>query len=143
VIDRLFCLIGVNVHSWFNEIPRNLKSGWKKTKSTSSNYSTQTLEVFFKNRICSICQEKICEIEKIICESCSSKLNVSVFVLHSRERNINLERKALENICKSCIGHQIETEFDCVSLDCRVTFLKNRMKGYLDSLKDILKEINK
>jgi hypothetical protein len=137
-------LLGVNVFSWFNEIPRNLKSGWKKTKSSSSsNYSTQTLEVFFKNRICSICQEKICEIEKIICESCSSKLNVSIYVLHSRERNINLERKTLENLCKSCIGHPIENELDCVSLDCRVTFLKNRMKGYLDSLNEVLNEINK
>jgi DNA polymerase elongation subunit (family B) len=124
-VARLFCLAGVDVASWFAELPKVLFS-------SSSVKNPSTIPFYFSSKEpCIGCQVPCCQ-ESRVCDSCVSrpeKLQECVYLLLLRQRHIEAKRARLESRCLRCVG---DTERDCrqihcSTLDCPVRFAKDRV----------------
>ncbi|KZF20489.1 putative DNA polymerase zeta catalytic subunit [Xylona heveae TC161] len=138
-LERIFNLVGANVRSWYDEMPkfqriRRIESavtGLGKDVATSA--ISRTLESYMKLSACSVCSKKI-EAELPICTECLHQANTSLSAL--RFRMSEAERKAadLEKICRSCAGLAFGEPVKCDSKDCPVFYSRTRHMSHLSNM---------
>ncbi|KAM3930335.1 DNA polymerase zeta catalytic subunit [Leptodactylus fuscus] len=123
-LNRIFSLIGVDVFSWYDELPRIQKA--------YSAYSTMrheldarkgTISQYFTTLHCPICDELT---QHGICSKCRSQPQHVVVILNQEIRELEYRQDQLVKLCKNCTGCS-DQQIQCVSLNCPVLFKLSRV----------------
>uniref|UniRef100_A0A8C5I5W8 DNA polymerase zeta catalytic subunit n=1 Tax=Gouania willdenowi TaxID=441366 RepID=A0A8C5I5W8_GOUWI len=118
-LARLFHLIGVDVLSWYQELPRVRFREETGRKGTISQYFT-TLH-------CPVCDDLT---QLGVCSRCRSEPQKVTVTLHQNMRQWESEQETLLKLCRNCSGCA-ERQVPCVSLDCPVLYKLTRVNRQL------------
>jgi DNA polymerase elongation subunit (family B) len=127
-LDRFLCLIGVDVKQWFNDMPRRVRPGWRKART-----SLKTLDGFYSSRYCAVCETRLVggnmKENILVCKRCLNDEIQTVMWVNSRQRDVEKHVNALEEVCMSCGCSQRHVTImnSCASIDCSVMFQKQRL----------------
>lgn len=118
-LDRIFSLVGVNVMSWYAEIPRPLYDPILPAASKKQTRNNQSsLRMFYTAERCHICHGK--SVQKQICKSClatRTETQASYFLLSMRSREHQKRLTDLSRTCAMCTGG---FEINCINLSCPI-----------------------
>lgn len=118
-LDRVFSLVGVNVMSWYSEIPRPLFDPIfpdmlkKRTRNIQSS-----IRMFYTVEKCYICHGKA--VRQQVCTSClctTPEIQASYYLLAMRAREQESQITELSRTCASCTG---VLDAKCINLSCAV-----------------------
>lgn len=118
-LDRVFSLVGVNVMSWYAEIPRPLFDPiFPNALKRRTHIKQSSLRMFYTAEKCHICHGKA--VQQQVCASClrtTPETQASYYLLAMRARE--QERRILEfsRTCASCTG---ALDIKCINLSCPV-----------------------
>ncbi|KAI9824671.1 MAG: hypothetical protein M1819_000824 [Sarea resinae] len=143
-LERIFNLVGANVRSWYDEMPK-----WQRIRRVegagggpggSSHgrdmiLAKKTLESYMKSSSCLVCNAKLDDQELPICRSCSQRTDTSVLTLRSRLRQAEKKALDLEKVCRSCSGLAFGEDVRCDSKDCPVLYTRKRHMARLGSIR--------
>ncbi|XP_022248567.1 DNA polymerase zeta catalytic subunit-like isoform X1 [Limulus polyphemus] len=115
-LERIFSLMGVNVVTWYSEMPRTNKT--VLSSEFHPHHKKGTLSQYFTTLACPVCEE---ETTLGLCIKCRNNAQSSVFILNDKIRKMERAVSHLEKICQSCKGSS-EKKNMCISLDCPVLF---------------------
>jgi DNA polymerase zeta len=137
-LERIFNLVGANVRSWSEEMPRTYYTSQNQSSDvavdlTRSSRST-TLHNYLKTRVCAVC--KSIETNDEICPECSENSAEAGYILASRTSVLEKKFDELVRICSDCAGVVWGDEVACDSRDCPVFWSRLKalrgMEGALD-----------
>ncbi|KXS22183.1 DNA/RNA polymerase [Gonapodya prolifera JEL478] len=143
-LSRTFSLMGVDVLSWFSEMPKSDRAiRYSLTQAAASqSVTTQgapsdrngrvarrksrgpiTIEKFYATKHCIVCQELS---SQDLCPSCLESPQQSIIALMSEARRSERNYANLLRVCRSCTGHVTPLEEDpgCESLDCQIFYTR-------------------
>ncbi|KAE8602678.1 hypothetical protein XENTR_v10014081 [Xenopus tropicalis] len=124
-LNRIFSLIGVDVFSWYDELPRI-----QKTFSTARNEQEArkgTISQYFTTLHCPVCDELT---QHGICSKCRSQPQHVVVILNQEIRELEYKQDQLAKLCRNCTGCSNQ-QIQCVSLNCPVLFKLSRVSREL------------
>ena len=111
-LDRIFCLMGVNVRSWYDEMPRYLKVQRVK--------STRMIDTFLTSSHCPVCQQE--QPKPGMCADCSSRPDDTMYDLTYASRTAERTHARVLAICATCCKVPKYAEIACVSKDCPIYY---------------------
>ncbi|KAM6180626.1 DNA polymerase zeta catalytic subunit [Erethizon dorsatum] len=115
-LARIFSLIGIDVFSWYHELPRIQKA----TSSSRSEHEGRkgTISQYFTTLHCPVCDDLT---QHGICNKCRSQPQHITVILNQEIRELERKQEQLLKICKNCTG-SFDRHIPCVSLNCPVLF---------------------
>ncbi|KAK9464313.1 hypothetical protein V1512DRAFT_278509 [Lipomyces arxii] len=123
-LERIFNLVGANVKSWYDEMPRVLR-----VPQQSGSGKRQTIHSYMKSSACVVCSAE-CDSNgggsggDGMCMSCRTDIAKSTYVLKGRARESESAVRKLEDVCRTCTGAAGAQTIACVSNDCPVYFAR-------------------
>ncbi|KAM8952408.1 DNA polymerase zeta catalytic subunit isoform 2-T2 [Pelodytes ibericus] len=120
-LNRVFSLIGVDVFSWYDELPR-IQKAWS-TARNDVDARKGTISQYFTTLHCPICDELT---QHGICSKCRSQPQNVTVVLNQEIRELECRQDQLAKLCKNCTGCW-DQQIQCVSLNCPVLFKLSRV----------------
>lgn len=145
-LDRVFILIGVNVRSWFDEIPRNVRvrSLMSATinpfhRPAEGHARRHRIDQYYGSSFCPICDEMSKGPSKTdplgLCQSCSSNQQRRVSLIVRRKIQLEQQFFTQTSICAACAPSAVVGMNPCcTSLDCPVFFVRDKV---LEQLNDV------
>ncbi|XP_055088091.1 DNA polymerase zeta catalytic subunit isoform X2 [Periophthalmus magnuspinnatus] len=123
-IARIFQLIGVDVFSWYQELPR-VQKAWCSSAGGGSLEAGRkgTISQYFTTLHCPVCDQLT---QLGVCSSCRSQPQRVAVTLWSDVRDCESRQDGLLQICRNCSGCA-ERQVPCVSLDCPVLYKLSRV----------------
>ncbi|XP_072356139.1 DNA polymerase zeta catalytic subunit [Scyliorhinus torazame] len=115
-LNRVFSLIGVDVFSWYHELPRIQKAF--STARNEQDARKGTISQYFTTLHCPVCDELT---QLGICNKCRSNPQQVAVILHQEIREWEWKQARLLKICRNCSGC-VDRQVQCVSLDCPVLY---------------------
>ncbi|KAF2090449.1 hypothetical protein K490DRAFT_35841 [Saccharata proteae CBS 121410] len=155
-LERIFNLVGANVRSWFDEMPkvqrvRSVNGGkaWERKDGGNAFAPGQqqqvrkTLESYMKSTACLVCRAKLSptpvtasdEPVLPLCTSCAAQPARALLALRERQRTAEVRASNIDAVCRSCEGISAAEEVRCNSRDCPVFYTRVRERATLGSLK--------
>ncbi|XP_045700139.1 DNA polymerase zeta catalytic subunit isoform X2 [Phyllostomus hastatus] len=124
-LARVFSLIGIDVFSWYHELPRIQKA----TSSSRSELEGRkgTISQYFTALHCPVCDDLT---QHGICSKCRSQPQHVAVILNQEIRELERKQEQLLKICRSCTGC-FDRHIPCVSLNCPVLFKLSRVNREL------------
>ncbi|XP_023368247.1 DNA polymerase zeta catalytic subunit [Otolemur garnettii] len=124
-LARIFSLIGIDVFSWYHELPRIQKA----TSSSRNELEGRkgTISQYFTTLHCPVCDDLT---QHGICSKCRSQPQHVAVILNQEIRELERKQEQLVKICKSCAGC-FDRHIPCVSLNCPVLFKLSRVNREL------------
>lgn len=135
-LERIFNLVGANVRSWYDEMPkiqrvRRVDVNPKLLRESKDlPFSKKTLESYMKSSSCLVCRDKL-ETDGAICPTCLANRPVSLLSIQTRLADMEKKFRAFEKVCRSCSGIAWTDEVKCDSKDCPVFYSRVREKAKL------------
>lgn len=127
-VARIFSLIGVDVFSWYQELPRIQKSSCPSGGTVGEEVGRKgTISQYFTTLHCPVCDELT---QLGVCERCRAEPQRVVVTLHQNLRQWESQQDQLLKICRACSG-SVERQVPCVSLDCPVLYKVTRVTRQL------------
>ncbi|XP_065837762.1 DNA polymerase zeta catalytic subunit-like isoform X2 [Oscarella lobularis] len=111
-LTRIFSLLGVDVFSWYNELPRFQKSNSLVGNDDESR--KETISHYFRSVHCVVCNE-LCHTG--VCSSCRERPQLAITVLESQLRTIEKKYSDTREVCFHCLGFR-DPGMLCTSLEC-------------------------
>nr|DBA26585.1 TPA: hypothetical protein GDO54_010826 [Pyxicephalus adspersus] len=124
-LSRIFSLIGVDVFSWYDELPRIQKAF--STARNELDTRKGTISQYFTTLHCPICDELT---QHGICSTCRSQPQHVAVILNQEIRELEYKQDQLVKLCKNCTGCW-DQQIQCVSLNCPVLFKLSRVSREL------------
>ncbi|CDQ91605.1 unnamed protein product [Oncorhynchus mykiss] len=124
-LQRIFQLIGVDVLSWYQEIPRVQKASCSTVAERKG-----TISQYFTTLHCPVCDELT---QLGVCTSCRGEPQRVAITLHQDMRLWESQQDQLLQICRNCSG-SVERQVLCVSLDCPVLYKLSRVNRQLSKV---------
>uniref|UniRef100_UPI00398F6E42 DNA polymerase zeta catalytic subunit n=1 Tax=Pristiophorus japonicus TaxID=55135 RepID=UPI00398F6E42 len=115
-LNRVFSLIGVDVFSWYHELPRVQKAF--STARNEQDGRKGTISQYFTTLHCPVCDELT---QLGICSKCRSNPQQVAVILYQEIREWEWKQAQLLKICRNCTGC-VDRQIQCVSLDCPVLY---------------------
>ncbi|OWF40745.1 DNA polymerase zeta catalytic subunit-like [Mizuhopecten yessoensis] len=115
-LNRIFSLMGVNVFSWYNEMPKVTRIVPQAAMAPDSKKGT--ISQFFSVVSCPVCEEQT---NQDICNKCASNPQKVAITLNNRIREWDQVYADLSKICNSCMSVQDNSQ-PCISFDCPILF---------------------
>jgi DNA polymerase zeta len=152
-LERIFNLVGANVRSWYDEMPkiqriRAVRTTNAITKTTTgTGISKKTLESYLQSTVCLVCRSKLPAPPPAnatttidppplpICEECVANPAAALYALRMRLHRAESRVKNVHDVCQSCSGLSFGDEIRCDSRDCPVFYTRVRENAALGSLK--------
>uniref|UniRef100_A0A672LUH0 DNA polymerase zeta catalytic subunit n=1 Tax=Sinocyclocheilus grahami TaxID=75366 RepID=A0A672LUH0_SINGR len=126
-LARIFNLIGVDVFSWYHELPR-VQKAWSSVSGGGEEGTRKgTISQYFTTLHCPVCDELT---QLGVCERCRAEPQRVAFHLHQDLRLWESQQDQLLKVCRSCSG-SAERQVPCVSLDCPVLYKSSRVNRHL------------
>ncbi|XP_024852358.1 DNA polymerase zeta catalytic subunit isoform X3 [Bos indicus] len=124
-LARIFSLIGIDVFSWYHELPRIQKA----TSSSRSELEGRkgTIAQYFTTLHCPVCDDLT---QHGICSKCRSQPQHVAVILNQEIRELERQQERLVKICKNCTGC-FDRHIPCVSLNCPVLYKLSRVNREL------------
>uniref|UniRef100_G3QYM2 DNA polymerase zeta catalytic subunit n=1 Tax=Gorilla gorilla gorilla TaxID=9595 RepID=G3QYM2_GORGO len=124
-LARIFSLIGIDVFSWYHELPRIHKatSSWRSEPEGRKG----TISQYFTTLHCPVCDDLT---QHGICSKCRSQPQHVAVILNQEIRELERKQEQLVKICKNCTGC-FDRHIPCVSLNCPVLFKLSRVNREL------------
>ncbi|XP_072532805.1 DNA polymerase zeta catalytic subunit isoform X2 [Salminus brasiliensis] len=123
-VARIFSLIGVDVFSWYQELPRIQKSSCPSGSTVGEEVGRKgTISQYFTTLHCPVCDELT---QLGVCERCRAEPQRVVVTLQQNLRQWESQQEQLLKICRACSG-SVERQVPCVSLDCPVLYKVTRV----------------
>ncbi|XP_053566840.1 DNA polymerase zeta catalytic subunit [Bombina bombina] len=120
-LNRIFSLIGVDVFSWYDELPRIQKAFTSARNEQDGRKGT--ISQYFTTLHCPICDELT---QHGICSKCRSQPQHVAVILNQEVRESEQRQDQLVKLCKNCTGCS-DQQIQCVSLNCPVLFKLSRV----------------
>ncbi|XP_062428626.1 DNA polymerase zeta catalytic subunit [Rhea pennata] len=124
-LARVFSLIGIDVFSWYHELPRIQKTA--STAHSELEGRKGTISQYFTTLHCPVCDELT---QHGICNKCRSQPQHVAVILNQEIRELERKQEQLVKICKNCTGC-FDRQIQCVSLNCPVLFKLSRVSREL------------
>ncbi|XP_060704706.1 DNA polymerase zeta catalytic subunit [Hemiscyllium ocellatum] len=115
-LNRVFSLIGIDVFSWYHELPRVQKAF--STARNEQDGRKGTISQYFTTLHCPVCDELT---QLGICSKCRSNPQQVAVILHQEIQEWEWKQSQLLKICRNCTG-SVDRQVQCVSLDCPVLY---------------------
>ncbi|XP_069463876.1 DNA polymerase zeta catalytic subunit [Ambystoma mexicanum] len=115
-LNRLLSLIGVDVFSWYDELPRVQKAS--STARSEQDSRKGTISQYFTTLHCPVCDDLT---QHGICSNCRNRPQHVAVILNQEIRELEHKQDQLAKICKNCTGCH-DRQIQCVSLNCPVLF---------------------
>ncbi|KAL4649072.1 DNA polymerase zeta catalytic subunit isoform X1 [Arapaima gigas] len=127
-LSRIFALIGVDVFSWYHELPRIHKACSTAGGSGEEELSRKgTISQYFTTLHCPVCDELT---QLGVCSRCRAEPQHVAITLNQELRQREAQQEQLLKICRNCSGGS-ERQVPCVSLDCPVLYKLSRVTRQL------------
>uniref|UniRef100_A0A8D0DQT0 DNA polymerase zeta catalytic subunit n=1 Tax=Salvator merianae TaxID=96440 RepID=A0A8D0DQT0_SALMN len=124
-LARIFSLIGIDVFSWYHELPRIQKAVTASRMEQDSRKGT--ISQYFTTLHCPVCDELT---QHGICNKCRSQPQHVVVILNQELRELERKHEHLVKICKNCTDCW-DRQIPCVSLNCPVLYKVSRVSREL------------
>lgn len=118
-LDRLFSLMGVNVRSWYDEMPRSIKA-LTRVHAVNLIRPSNKIETFLTINHCPVCHVELSK--PGICPACLAKPESTFYDLQQASKEMEKTHRNILRICSSCCSIPVHTEVACVSKDCPVYY---------------------
>ncbi|XP_030261407.1 DNA polymerase zeta catalytic subunit isoform X3 [Sparus aurata] len=126
-LARMFQLIGVDVFSWYQELPRIQKASCSSALGGEEVGRKGTISQFFTTLHCPVCDELT---QLGVCSRCRAEPQQVAVALFQDMRQWERQQDQLLKICRNCSGCA-ERQVPCVSLDCPVLYKLSRVNRQL------------
>ncbi|KAL0967344.1 hypothetical protein UPYG_G00251070 [Umbra pygmaea] len=127
-LQRIFQLIGVNVLSWYQELPRVQKASCSSAAGGEEEVGRKgTISQYFTTLHCPVCDQLT---QLGVCASCRSDPQRVAVTLYQDMRLWESQQDQLLKICRNCSGCATR-QVPCVSLDCPVLYKLSRVNRQL------------
>lgn len=127
-LARIFQLIGVDVFSWYQELPRVQKAWCSSAEGGSEDAGRKgTISQYFTTLHCPVCEQLT---QLGVCSSCRSQPQRVAVTLCSDLRDSERQQDGLLQMCRNCSGCP-EQHVPCISLDCPVLYKLSRVNRQL------------
>ncbi|KGL78713.1 DNA polymerase zeta catalytic subunit, partial [Tinamus guttatus] len=124
-LARIFSLIGIDVFSWYHELPRIQRAACAAHGEREGRKGT--ISQYFPTLQCPVCEELT---QLGVCARCRSQPQHVAVILQQEIRELERKQEQLSKICKNCTGC-FERHIPCVSLNCPVLFKLSRVSREL------------
>ncbi|XP_067273494.1 DNA polymerase zeta catalytic subunit isoform X2 [Pseudorasbora parva] len=129
-LARIFNLIGVDVFSWYHELPR-VQKAWSSLgggrEGGDEGARKGTISQYFTTLHCPVCDELT---QLGVCEHCRAEPQHVAIHLHQDLRLWESQQDQLLKVCRSCSG-STDRRVPCVSLDCPMLYKLSRINRHL------------
>ncbi|XP_036405177.1 DNA polymerase zeta catalytic subunit [Megalops cyprinoides] len=125
-LGRVFTLIGVDVFSWYQELPR-IQKACSVAGGGEEAGRKGTISQYFTTLHCPVCDELT---QLGVCGRCRAEPQRVAVTLQQEIRQWEAQQEQLLKICRSCSGGA-ERQVPCVSLDCPVLYKLSRVTRQL------------
>uniref|UniRef100_UPI003AAE4BD6 DNA polymerase zeta catalytic subunit n=1 Tax=Centroberyx gerrardi TaxID=166262 RepID=UPI003AAE4BD6 len=126
-LARMFQLIGVDVFSWYQELPRIQKASCSTALGGEEVGRKGTISQYFTTLHCPVCDELT---QLGVCARCRAEPQRVAVTLYQDMRQWESQQDQLLKICRNCSG-SAERQVPCVSLDCPVLYKLSRVNRQL------------
>jgi DNA polymerase zeta len=127
-LSRMLSLLGVNVASWFNEMPKYLRE-FRPPKIENKSVQRTRIDQYYLSQKCPICDSLAKAGE--LCDSCKNDKQTSSLILLMRQKLITRALQRLNTICMSCMGdYHHNKDIECDSLDCSVMYERVKVQQH-------------
>ncbi|XP_041831754.1 DNA polymerase zeta catalytic subunit isoform X2 [Melanotaenia boesemani] len=126
-LARMFQLIGVDVFSWYQELPRVQKASCSSVLGGEEGGRKGTISQYFTTLHCPVCDELT---QLGVCSRCRTEPQRVAVTLYQEMRQWESQQDHLLKICRNCSGGS-ERHVPCVSLDCPVLYKLSRVNRQL------------
>ncbi|KAK9701138.1 DNA polymerase zeta [Basidiobolus ranarum] len=141
-ISRVFNLLGADVQSWYDEMPKSAVImkyvETMENMGTSRGNGRNTIDQFFKSKHCLVCGEVNLN-EKLLCNNCLASPQTSIFHLTRAKQYAETRVRDIQRICNGCSGFPINfkhsTENFCQSFDCPTFYDRLKSSENLEIIK--------
>lgn len=143
-LERIFNLVGANVRSWFEDMPKPQGRSQKELFNIRdlSRSNTATLHSFMRSRLCAVCKAEDTDEginysldiidQSDLCYSCRTNPAESTYVLSGRSHISESRHLQLQAICSDCCGVPFGEEICCDSRDCPVFYSRLKAASRLE-----------
>ncbi|XP_059212566.1 DNA polymerase zeta catalytic subunit [Centropristis striata] len=125
-LARMFQLIGVDVFSWYQELPRVQKVSCSSS-AAGGDERKGTISQFFTTLHCPVCDQLT---QLGVCSGCRSEPQRVAVTLYQDMRHWESQQDQLLKICRNCSGCATR-QVPCVSLECPVLYKLSRVNRQL------------
>ena len=145
-LERIFNLVGANVRSWYDEMPkvqriRRVGNNFQPDRdSKEPGASKKTLESYMKSSSCLICGTKA-DSDGALCAACFASKPLSLLSLRTRLGSEERKFMDLQKVCQSCSGVSPLDEVRCDSKDCPVFYTRTKQKARLNTERAVIKPV--
>ncbi|XP_041353976.1 LOW QUALITY PROTEIN: uncharacterized protein LOC121371842 [Gigantopelta aegis] len=115
-LGRMFSLLGIDVFTWYQEIPRVIR--FVPQSVVGADNKKGTISQYFVTTNCPICDEQS---KQPICPTCLSDCQMTAVTLMENTRLCARVHDTLGQVCYNCMGSQDATQ-PCISTDCSILF---------------------
>ncbi|XP_067429067.1 DNA polymerase zeta catalytic subunit isoform X1 [Thunnus thynnus] len=126
-LARMFQLIGVDVFSWYQKLPRIQKASCSAAVGGEEVGRKGTISQYFTTLHCPVCDELT---QLGVCSRCRAEPQRVAVTLYQDMRQWESQQDQLLKICRNCSGCA-ERQVPCVSLDCPVLYKLSRVNRQL------------
>lgn len=98
-LQRVFGLVGADLHKWFLEMPRTVREALgKRPIGASSNPLRTRIDYYYLSRHCFLCGELV-EASTHLCKQCSQNETAAVITVVGRTSKLEREMQHLAAVC--------------------------------------------
>lgn len=136
-LDRVFSLLGVDVFSWYNDMPKVVRVVPQSLMAPDQRKGT--ISQYFSATNCPVCDKQT---NQPICNSCVKDPQHVCVTLCDRIRRWEKVYHDLVQVCNTCMGVKDESQ-PCVSLDCPIMFRRVLAKQDVQKGTQLREVVNK
>ncbi|KAI0801265.1 hypothetical protein C8Q74DRAFT_1314513 [Fomes fomentarius] len=140
-LERIFNLVGADVRSWFDEMPKSLRADQpditlspRKNKKRTMVANAFQIDDHFTSSHCLICGTFTPE---VLCEICCTDYASTMSELMSRMQRTEVQLRDVHLICSSCCETTPAEPVDCESLDCPWLYERKKIESKAEALTTI------
>ncbi|ORY46574.1 DNA/RNA polymerase [Rhizoclosmatium globosum] len=106
-LSRIFKLIGIDVESWFNMMPKKqvavrFANPGKQASLKAPTRGQFKIDQFYQSNHCVLCNELTANDVLIVCDACKDNTQQTLANLLGRLSEIERKRDTLQSVCRSC-----------------------------------------
>ncbi|CAO3634390.1 unnamed protein product [Cunninghamella blakesleeana] len=137
-LERIFQLIGVDIKSWYDEMPRSHKAMiFSSDQPYINEKHVNRIDRYYSSSYCIICKKLE---NKTICNDCTKNASQTIYTLLSRQRQAQKRLETALILCQNCTGLSIidisapelmvgktgYIDMPCISMSCPVFYERSK-----------------
>ncbi|KAI3909099.1 hypothetical protein MKW92_026579 [Papaver armeniacum] len=141
-LQRVFGLVGGDLHQWFLEMPRPVRPTTSKRQNHAPNGQRNRIDYYYLSKHCILCGDLV-QASTRLCEKCSRKGPAVATAVIGRTSKLERDIQHLAAICGHCGGGDwiVESGVKCTSLACSVFYERRKVQKELNAVSTVATEV--